>query len=178
MTPTAIRTVTQLRQEFYSLFAAAMKTPVTITSGNSSTGNPSMVYWSDSQQWLNYLYVYAHTAPDALVPGRPFVLRLAINKNAGAFTAVSRGKSCRGLNRGWRFELTLLPEEILDFLPWVVQLIKSYDCNANVPVLDPPYPLESKVSDGILLNSVQTYAAGSQLIQRTNERSFLSLSGS
>jgi len=30
-----------------------------------------------------YVCVYAHTVPDALVPERPFILRMAVNKGAG-----------------------------------------------------------------------------------------------
>lgn len=137
MTPAAIRIVSQLRQEFYCLFSVAMKVSVNITGGSSSASNPSMVFWNDSQQRLNYVYIYAHTAPDELVPERPFVLRVAINKSAGTPITANRGKGCRGINQSWHFELTLLPEEILDFLPWTVGLIKSYDSSFAFLVPDP-----------------------------------------
>lgn len=174
MTPAAIRIVSQLRQEFYCLFSVAMKVSVNITGGSSSASNPSMVFWNDSQQRLNYVYIYAHTAPDELVPERPFVLRVAINKSAGTPITANRGKGCRGINQSWHFELTLLPEEILDFLPWTVGLIKSYDSSFAFLVPDPPHPLEFRTSDTMLFHSAQTCEAGRQLAQRTAERSFLS----
>ncbi len=64
MTPEAIRVVSQLRRDFYSLFAAAMEVPVNITNGSSSTGNPPMASWIDDRQRLNYLFIYVHTAHD------------------------------------------------------------------------------------------------------------------
>lgn len=117
MNPEAIRTVVQLRQNFYYLFAKAMEVQVSITNSNSYASNPSIASWIDRRKQLNYVCVYAHTAPDELVPERPFILRLAINKGAGVVTTTKRGENCRGLNQSWHFELTLLPEEILDFLP-------------------------------------------------------------
>jgi hypothetical protein len=163
MTPESIQIVTQLRREFYASFASFMKEPVNITQGNSSSGNPSMVSWIDARQQLNYLCVYAHTAPDELVPERPFLLRVSANKNADLFALSKLRRGCQGLNRNWHFELTLLPEEILAFLPWIVSLVTFYEKGiAGVP--EPPYPLEpADQSEVLRFQSAWTQRAGYSL---------------
>jgi hypothetical protein len=163
MTPAAIRLVSQLRHEFYSGFAATMEVPVNITNENSSASNPSMAYWVDNQQRLNYVRIYAHTAPDELVPERPFVLRLAVNKSADSAATARRERGCQGLNQSWNFELTLLPEEVLDFLPWIVSLVQSYEKGSASPVPEPPYPLDFKTSNALLSQHAWTRQADSSL---------------
>ena len=141
MTPEAIRLVAKLRHEFYSLFAAAMNVPVRI-SVHSYSGNFPIAYWVDAWQQLNYLSVYAHSAPDTLFPLRPFLLRVAINKGAGPVTFVKSELKYRDLNQGWHFELTVLPEEIIDFLPWMVSLVNLHDQVSLTVLQSPPHPLK------------------------------------
>lgn len=159
MTPEAIRIISQLRREFYSLFAAAMEVPVSITHGSSSTGNPPMASWIDDEQRLNYLRVFVYTAPDELIPERPFILRVSVNKGGGISAPPKWRRDCRGLNHDWHFELTLLPEEILDFLPWLVSLVKSYDQGTALVVQEPPHPLDFKISEVSLFNEAWTQQA-------------------
>lgn len=158
MTPEAIRIVSQLRQEFYTLFAAAMNVPVKIT-GSSYSSNFPIASWIDNNKQLNYVSVYAHTAPDKLVPKRPFLLRVAINKSAGRIARAKWGKECHGQNQTWYFELTVLPEEILDFLPWIVSLVKAYDKGSLSFVQEPPHPFELKAPNWLLLNDAWTQSA-------------------
>lgn len=140
MTPDTIRTLTSLRDQFYCLFAAAMEASVKVTQGNSSTNSPAMAFWVDDQQRLNYLRVYAHTAPDVLVPERPFVLRVSVNKGAGVPLATKQAKGCRGHNQSWHFDLTVLPEELLEFVPWIVSVIQAQEKYPTVAQTS-PYPL-------------------------------------
>ncbi len=164
MTPEAIRIISQLRQEFYTLFASSMSVPVHITNSSSYACNPSMASWVDSSQQLNYICIYAYTAPDALIPERPFILRVSVNRGAGVLAQSTRTRGCRGLNTRWHFELTLLPEEIIEFLPWIVRLIKVYDARSSVPIPDPPYPLDLQMSDPVLpLQSAWTQEASVRL---------------
>lgn len=162
MTPEAIRIVTQLRREFYSLFATKMEVPVIITNSNSCASNPSIASWIDRQQRLNYVCIYVHLSPDELVPNRPFLLRLAINKGAGIGVSAKQHKDYQGLNQRWNFELTLLPEEILDFLPWIVSLVKSYEKGSPSLTLEPPHPFEFKMSNLLLSHDIWTQKAGLQ----------------
>jgi hypothetical protein len=159
MTPEAIRLVSQLRREFYSLFAAAMQAPVNITSSNPSTGSLPMASWIDNRQQLNYVCVYVYTAPDNLRPERPFILRVSVNKGGGISTNAKRRRDCQGLNQGWHFELTLLPEEILDFLPWIVNLVKSQEKGSASLVQDPPHPFHLKTSEKLSFNNAWTQKA-------------------
>lgn len=164
MTPEATRIVSQLRREFYSLFATAMPVPVSITNSNSYASNPSMASWLDNRKKLNYICIYAHIAPDELVPKRPFLLRVAINKGAGLIATARREKDCRGLNQSWHFKLTLLPEEVLDFIPWIVSLVKSHDkgCASFLP--EPPYPFDFQMSDVQLYQEAWTQEAGRKVV--------------
>lgn len=159
MTPETIRIVSQLRREFYSLFAGDMKLPVCITNGNPSMANPPMAYWIDDNQRLNYMRIYVYTAPDELIPERPFILRVSINKGGGIVTAAKWRKDCQGLNQDWYFELTLLPEEMLDFLPWVVSLVESNDQGSDSFLEEPPHPVDFRMSNQTLLNDIWTQKA-------------------
>ncbi|MBV8884367.1 MAG: hypothetical protein JO235_10285 [Chroococcidiopsidaceae cyanobacterium CP_BM_RX_35] len=141
MTPEAISLISKLRIEFYSLFAAAMNAPVRITAHSYSSNFP-IACWVDSQRRLNYLSVYAHSAPDVLFPLRPLLLRMAVNKGAGAVTLIRPGLKFRDLNQEWYFELTTLPEEMTDFIPWMVSLVEANDQVASAAVKLPPHPLE------------------------------------
>jgi hypothetical protein len=163
MTPESIRIISQLRSEFYSRFATAMGIPVKITNGNSFSGNLSTASWMDNRQELNYVRIYAYTAPDVLVPDRPFVLRVAVNKGIETISPTNRMQGCQGLNRRWNFELTLLPEEILDFLPWIVDLVMSYERSSASVVSEPPHPFDLETSSTRLFQSAQTHRAGSSL---------------
>ncbi|MCA1993629.1 MAG: hypothetical protein LDL41_16535 [Coleofasciculus sp. S288] len=159
MTPESIRIVSQLRREFYSLFAAAMKVPVTITNGNPSLGNLPIACWIDNRQRLNYVRIYVYTAPDELIPERPFILRLSVNKGGGMDAAIKWRKDCQGLNQSWHFELTLLPEEILDFLPWVVSLVESHNHGSASFIQEPPHPFDIKMSNKLLFQDAWTQKA-------------------
>jgi hypothetical protein len=168
MTPDAIRCLSQVRQEFYSLFAAAMDVPVKITNRNSQASSPSVSSWFDSRQRLNYLYIFAHTAPDDFIPERPLVLRLTVNKG-GDLLAISRQKKIsQELNHHWHLELLLLPEEALDFLPWVVSLVKSHDTHSGSSTLLPPYPLDLQGSTVTLFPNIRTQSAHSKLLQQAS----------
>jgi|SRR6478672_6847031 hypothetical protein len=159
MTPEAIRLVSNLRREFYSLFGTEMNVPIKI-SGSSYNSSSSIASWIDERERLNYINIYAYKAPDALLNQRPFILRIAINKGAGNITIPKQGQSCRGLNKGWNFELTLLPEEILDFLPWLVGLVKAKAKGASSFVQVPPYPVNLDTSNVLLSTVVWTQEAG------------------
>ncbi len=155
MTPEAIRIVSELREAFYSRFEVGMKTSVTLSNRNSST-NHAIATWLDQRQQLNYLYVYAHSAPDTLIPTRQFILRVSINKGAIPIPAVRQKKGTQGMNQAWQFNLTVLPEELLEFVPWTVSLIQSCKRNSVSAAQEPPSLLTFKLSNGLLLNDAWT----------------------
>lgn len=151
MTPETKRIVGELRNEFYHLFATAMNTPVKIIGASYSNNSP-IAAWVDHTQRMNYINIYAYTAPDDFIPKRPFLLRVAINKSAGRITFGKQAQDCQGLNCEWDFALTLLPAEIIDFLPGIVSLIKAHDRNLKcLPGM--LYPFGSKQSKILLLDN-------------------------
>ncbi len=163
MTPEAIRIISQLRGEFYTLFSGQMDVPVNVTHEHSYVGKLSLASWVDTRKQLNYVCVYAYSAPDAFFPERPFILRISVNKGAGLLAAAKRGQAVRGQNFRWHFELTLMPDEILDFLPWVVHLVKAKDDNINALLLEPPHPLDCYSTDAAatpLMQDAWTCKAG------------------
>lgn len=140
MTPEIIRTISKLRNDFYASFAEAMEEPVKI-SGNSYNSLASIASWVDTNQRLNYITIYAYLAPDALANDRPFILRFSINKGAGTVALPRHGQACQGLNQQWSFELTILPEELLDFLPWIVDLVQAQTQGLHSFTQRPPHPV-------------------------------------
>jgi hypothetical protein len=162
VTPETIRIISNLRQEFYSLFVAEMGVPVKI-SGSSYNSSSLVASWTDDSQHLNYVNIYAYTAPDALQSERPFILRLTINRGAGDISVARKGPSCRGLNRKWYFELTVLPEEILEFLPWVVSLVKAKGLISGVE--EPPHPVTFNITSRSLATEAWTQQAKQRMEQ-------------
>jgi hypothetical protein len=140
MTPEAIRTVTDSRQEFYTLLANTLGVPVNITKGNSYLGNTPKISWTDRFQNANYICIYAHLAPDVLTPDRPLILRLGMNQGLGLEPA--KGKQAKSSKRPklLKFELTLLPNELIQFAPWVVDLVHTYEMGMDMK-LEPPCQL-------------------------------------
>ncbi|NJN39122.1 MAG: hypothetical protein HC790_11055 [Acaryochloridaceae cyanobacterium CSU_3_4] len=132
MTPEAKQILVQLRETFYTQFAAAMKSEVSISRDNTLIFSPSLAAiasWVDDQQRFNYLSVTAHTAPDPLFSNRPLTLRITINPPSGFVTNTKtvHKKTGLALNQAWSLNLTVLPEEMVDMAHWVASWIHSQD---------------------------------------------------
>lgn len=158
MTPEAIRTVADIRQEFYDLLAPALGVPVHITKGSSYLGNTPKMSWTDSHQKLNYICVYAHTAPDELVPDRPLILRLGMNRGLGLEPVKGKRHHLPRGQKLLKFELTLLPGEVLQFVPWVADLFHSYETDSDIE-LEPPCQLNSDTLADLVAQGAWTYEA-------------------
>lgn len=158
MTPEATRTITTLRREFYSRFATVMDRPVKIT-GSALNSSASIASWVDHRERLNYINIYAYSAPDELLCQRTLILKLAINKGAGSINFVRRDQPCRGLNQTWQFELTVLPEEILNLLPWMIHVIQTKAKGSFASSQTPPYPVELDAANVLLATEAWTQQA-------------------
>jgi len=158
MMPRAAALVSELRNRFYACFAAAMPLPVALNQKNSST-NHGIVTWIDPWQRLNYLYVYAYTAPDDLIPERPLILRISINRGADTTPTSRQRRGSQGQNEEWSFDLTLLPEELLEFVPWMVGLAESQASERQVTVPETPRPLMFQTSQGPSFSDAWTQKA-------------------
>ncbi|NJL45368.1 MAG: hypothetical protein HC922_05755 [Leptolyngbyaceae cyanobacterium SM2_3_12] len=148
MTPEATREISKLRTEFYSLFADSLGTPVTITKEKSYASTPPKASWTDEQHRLNYVCIYAYSAPDVLVPDRPLVLRIGVNLGAELFAGPSRSKGSRRYNQTCQFYLTLLPPEALESMDWLIHVLQ---CSGDLTLesLPPsPYSLDCDSSLG------------------------------
>lgn len=158
MTPEAIRKLSQIRDEFNALFSAAIGVPVSITKGSSHSSNAAKITWEDRHQRQNYICVYAYIAPDELLPDRPLILRLGINKGLG-HEAAKRGRKNQLISqKPLRFELTLLPDEVLKCVPWVISLLQSYDQGLELEDL-PPCRLNFDTLDELVRHGAWTQRA-------------------
>ncbi|TVP64252.1 MAG: hypothetical protein EA342_16760 [Leptolyngbya sp. LCM1.Bin17] len=120
MTPETARDLSTLRSKFYHLLGAKLDVAVTIAREKSYASTLPKVSWTDQQQRLNYLCLYAYSAPDILVPDRPLVLRIGVNLGAEFMANTKGGRGMRRYNQDCQFYLTLMPEEVLDAVPWLV----------------------------------------------------------
>lgn len=143
-----------------------MEEPVKI-SGNSYNSLASIASWMDRNQRLNYITIYAYLAPDDLACDRPFILRFSINKGAGTVALPRYGQVCRGMNQQWTFELTVLPEELMDFLPWIVDLVQSQVQGLHSFTQRPPHPLNPDFFISLKSAHFWTVAA-EQLVESQN----------
>ncbi|MGD1908478.1 MAG: hypothetical protein ACFB0C_21190 [Leptolyngbyaceae cyanobacterium] len=157
MTPSAIRTLAQVRQDFYAEFAKQLGLPVTTTKGGSHSSNASKIAWADSQQRANYICVYAHIAPDALIPERPLILRLGVNKGLGLEPAKRKKETASSGQKVLRFEVTFLPDEIMGLVPWLVRLLQSQDDQPELEVTPP-----AAIGKAVPLNELLTQGAWTQ----------------
>jgi hypothetical protein len=162
MTPESIRLLSSLRSEFYTQFVAAMQVPVKI-SGSSYNSISFVASWLDNREQLNYLNIYAYTAPDELSVNRPFILRVAINKGAGNMGFARQGQAFRGVNQKWQLELTLLPDQLIDFLPWVVDLVKVRVSGGLSFTEEPPHPVTLELSNWLLTDIIWSTQAEQKL---------------
>lgn len=167
MTPAIIQKLFQIRREFFTALSAALSNeiglPVNVIQGSSSTGSPSRASWTDNQQRLNYVCLYAHMAPDALVSARPFILRIGVNKGLG-LEITKYGRGSQRFNQGLQFELTLLPEETFDVLPWLISVLKADDeCSTAIPSL--PRLLNGDTAKAVLSQGAWTHSANRRFSQ-------------
>jgi hypothetical protein len=162
MTPESIRVLSSLRTEFYTQFVAAMQVPVKI-SGSSYNSISFVASWLNDREQLNYLNIYAYTAPDELAVKRPFILRIAINKGAGNMGFARQAQAFRGVNQKWQLELTVLPDQLLDFLPWVVDLVQAHAKGDSSFMQEPPHPVTIELSNWLLTDMIWSTQAEQKL---------------
>jgi hypothetical protein len=46
----------------------------------------------------------------------------------------------RAAEPSWHYELTLCPEEALDFVPWIARLAEAHDRSEAAVLTEPPHP--------------------------------------
>ena len=144
MTPEAASILNSLREDFYDLFTTKMKVPVQLSKGKSLIFNPSMApvtSWVDKHNRVNCLAIYAHMAPDSLIPHRPLILRIAVNQWPNTANQASKNVRDPQFNRDWGWELSLLAEQVIAFAPWLASWIEAESRSTEL-MKRPPHALE------------------------------------
>ena len=132
--------IAYLRRDFFARFLANMKMPAEVNL------HPPSVCWFDPNGHINHLRVHACMQPHAGMPDRPLIPRLYVNhyaldnpeRIAGRMGWEWRPHNFDGSLR-WSFELSLLPDELADFAPWVVSLAQAHASKNASMVIVPPY---------------------------------------
>ena len=109
------------------------------------------VYWLDSRGSLNNVLVRYILWPDSYYDSIPWIVRLFVNHYSADIPRTSLGEllgykarprydHCDPPeNRGWSFELSLLPTQLEDTIPWFVHLAHSKDQRVFDESVVPPY---------------------------------------
>ncbi|PSR17629.1 hypothetical protein C8255_11540 [filamentous cyanobacterium CCP3] len=106
--------------------------------------------------------MYAHSAPDVLLPDRPTILRVGVNLGAELAMGASSERGRRRYNWSCQFYLTLVSTELSAALPWIVKAL-GQPCGLDLEALpELPYTLESKAPQ---VNSLWTRLALQQVQQ-------------
>ncbi|PSN12217.1 hypothetical protein C7293_21125 [filamentous cyanobacterium CCT1] len=149
MLPESAQQVSKLRAQFYRSFADALDASASISNINISreksySSTLPRVSWTDDQGRSNYLCMYAHSAPDVLLPDRPTILRIGVNLGAELAMGASSERGRRRYNWSCQFYLTLLSTELSAALPWIVKAL-GQPCGLDLAALpELPYTLEHK----------------------------------
>lgn len=127
-----------LHAEFLPMLAQAMIRPVAVFR------TPPIAAWLDTRARLNHLRIYRHVGPDVLHPDTPLVVRISCNRDRPALTEAPlipipgvRDLSLLAHNTEWSFEMSLLPEEVFRFTPWIAALLEAKTMG-EVPVSTGP----------------------------------------
>jgi hypothetical protein len=135
MTPEAVQYLIALREKFYSGFQTQLRINLNTDKKNTHLFNPSfqsIATWIDRRQRMNFMTVYALQAPDVLFPERSLILRIVFNCKSASSAAILEKKIGMKLNQDWSLELTLLPTELLNIIPWLVQWIEAQEGGITV----------------------------------------------
>lgn len=132
--------IAYLRRDFFEHFLANMKMPAEVNL------RPPMVCWLDPNGHINHLRVHACMQPHAGIPDRPLIPRLYVNHYAldnPERIARRMGWPLRPVRIDapiqWSFELSLLPNQLTDFAPWIVSLAQAHAANDSSMVMAPPH---------------------------------------
>ena len=130
----------RLRQDFFSRILADINMPV------AENLNPPAVCWLDPQGRINHLRVHAFMQPQAAMPNRPFIQRIFVNHYGLDHSERIARQMGWPLRSGrideliqWSFELSLLPNQMTGFAPWIVSLAQAHAANNSAMVIASPH---------------------------------------
>ena len=120
-------------------FEAALERPVL------RAARPLALVWPSSAGRVEHLRFEPYYAPLAGEPRRPLIVRFSVN--CCYFEGIERAARRAGLlgqgddyalGSGWRFELSVLPEEAVRFVPFVVGVVLAHDEHDLSCIPEPP----------------------------------------
>ena len=132
-----------LRREFTRRLAHALGKRAEAMRG------PIATIWYDAFGRIGNAQVVPHLAPQSHDPDAPLIPQVAVNCYPVKYT---RARADR-LGCPWdhvpetatdrpRLELNATPEELLDFVPWVVNLIEHHE--GGTPLSEPPHACDTR----------------------------------
>lgn len=110
-----------------------------------------MLYWLGRGGRFETARVHPYTLPHPFDPARPLVMRVSVNytsvddidrliKKAGWVERQRELRSEPQLER-WKMELSVLPRQLVGFVPWVEALVRAHDEGDASLVPEPPDPV-------------------------------------
>jgi hypothetical protein len=144
----------EIRQGFYRLLAAGL------SHDSASIGSPPRLCWSDLGGAFNHVWLYPFLSPTPSCPHLPWIARVAVNILDPMLVPneVARSLCVTSWYPDWHLELTLLPEELADFAPWVAQLADAHDVLWSERVVGPPRRLHRPLTREGLLDAASLWS--------------------
>lgn len=141
--PAASRLTTWCQRQFAQRLAGALGQP------SWASTRKAAAYWLDHRACLNHARVLAYRSPCREDPAAPLILRISMNLHAAdhpgrivrrmAWSPPLGDWDAFLLGPEWTFEMSALPEEILDFVPWVAFLAWAHQ-GGSARFLKTPHP--------------------------------------
>lgn len=128
--------ISKLRRSFYGSFAELLGRTAIRDRTRQAIG------WLSDDGKVNNLYLHFYSEPSWMNPHCPFIVRIAINHYAFSFNWKKLcGKKSEYLTRSdWSFELSLFPDQLMEFSNWVVNLVLAHEKRDASLLPDPPHP--------------------------------------
>jgi len=141
-TPPSGKDIARLMRDFVGRFIETVRMP----AGN--TVRPPVAYWLAPKGILNHVRVDTYLCPRMKEDGHPLVVRISINHYALDDPEVILKRMgwrpfLKGRHHdspGWSFELSVLPEELRAFAPWIASLAEAHAVGRDSVVGPTPYP--------------------------------------
>lgn len=134
----ARRRANAIREEFLRELAAALDRDVLFVE------RPRLIAWRSAQGRVEHARLEPYYLPDRRDPARPLILRASINYGGPAdwkpiLKRVGWEDRVRA-DRWWKMELSMLPGEVLDYVPWLASVVGAHEHNDAARVIEPPHP--------------------------------------